>query len=573
KWLEFRDTFNSLVNENDQIPEINKFHYLRSSLRDGAIVVINSIAFTAANNKLAWGMLCNRYDNTRLLVNNHLKSLFSFQPLTKESHQSLRYMIDYFTKNLRSLNVLNEPTDSWDTLIIFMMTTKLDGVTSCKWEEYRSSLPDSPCLDDFYIFLRNRADILETLQFNKSDNFKYEKGSHRYDPKVTRSFVITNKRTNNKSCVVCKGNHLLHNCDQFRNMRVETRLSEVARLNLCANCLQPGHRPSRCFRQCCRLCNIKHNTLLHMEEVGNTKLIKDNVLSHSPGKDNELPHSPGSVHGDDNNTEVSLSAVMPGPVLLCTAQVDVLDPISNKYFSVKALLDNGSQSSFISQNLQRKINLSISETNYPIKISGIYNNISTISQQCTLQIKSRINNFHVNVPCHIIPQITTRLPCVEIDNLPANIELADPSFFSPSDIDVLLGADVFWEIVRDQQIRLGRNKPNKSLPSPITTKMSINRYQQLERLRQHFWSRWSREFLSELQQRVKWKQYSRTDIKIGDMVMVKDEQPPMKWILGRIHALHNGPDGICRVGDVTTSKGVIKRALNRICYLPTKDSY
>ncbi|XP_045540074.1 uncharacterized protein LOC123722412 [Papilio machaon] len=307
KWLEFRDTFNSLVNENGQIPEINKFHYLRSSLRDGAIVAINSIAFTAANNKLAWEMLCNRYDNTRLLVNNHLKSLFSFQPLTKESHQSLRYMIDYFTKNLRSLNVLNEPTDSWDTLIIFMMTTKLDGVTSCKWEEYRSSLPDSPCLDDFYIFLRNRADILETLQFNKSDNFKYEKGSHRYDPKVTKSFVITNKRTNNKSCVVCKGNHLLHNCDQFRNMRVGTRLSEVARLNLCANCLRPGHRPSRCFRQCCRLCNIKHNTLLHM--VG---------------------------------------------------EID----------------------------------------------------ISTF-------------------------------------NLPANIELADPSFFSPSDIDVLLGAYVFWEIVRD----------------------------------------------------------------------------------------------------------------------------
>lgn len=454
KWLEFRDTFNSLVNENDYIPEINKFHYLRSSLKDGASVVIKSISFSAENYKVAWEMICSRYDNTRLLVNNHLKSLFSFQPLTKESHQSLRYMIDYFTKNIRSLSVLNEPTDSWDTLIIFMMTNKLDAATSRKWEEHRNSLSDSPSLTDFYSFLRNRADVLETLQCNKFDNFKYERGSHSKDPKFTKSFVVSNKLSNNISCVICKGEHLLHNCDHFRNMSVETRLNEVAKLNLCANCLRPGHRPSRCFRQCCRLCKIKHNTLLHTESTDNCNTVTANEPSSSPG----------SEHGDDSeSSEVSLSAVIPGPVLLCTAQVDVFDPILKKYISVKALLDNGSQSSFVSQHLQEKINLRVSENNSPIKICGINNNISTASQQCNLKIKSRVNSFSINVPCHVIPQITTNLPSVELNtstlDLPLHIELADPSFFSPSKIDILLGADVFWEIVCNQQIRLGRNKP------------------------------------------------------------------------------------------------------------------
>lgn len=60
------------------------------------------------------------------------------------------------------------------------------------------------------------------------------------------------------------------------------------------------------------------------------------------------------------------------------------------------------------------------------------------------------------VSCLVIPHITNRLPNVEIDtstlNLPANIELADPSFFNPSDIHMLLGADVFWEIVHGHQI-------------------------------------------------------------------------------------------------------------------------
>ncbi|CAH2108789.1 unnamed protein product [Euphydryas editha] len=42
-WLEFHDTFTSLIHSNDDIDEINKFHYLRASLEGAAAVVIQSI--------------------------------------------------------------------------------------------------------------------------------------------------------------------------------------------------------------------------------------------------------------------------------------------------------------------------------------------------------------------------------------------------------------------------------------------------------------------------------------------------------------------------------------------------
>ncbi|CAH2101858.1 unnamed protein product [Euphydryas editha] len=38
-WLEFHDTFTSLIHSNDDIDEINKFHYLRASLEGAAAVV------------------------------------------------------------------------------------------------------------------------------------------------------------------------------------------------------------------------------------------------------------------------------------------------------------------------------------------------------------------------------------------------------------------------------------------------------------------------------------------------------------------------------------------------------
>lgn len=101
-WLEFRDTFESLINNNETIPDINKFHYLRSSLEGSAALVIKSIEFSSQNYKVAWDLLCQRYNNKKILINNHLKALFKIEPLTRESHKSLRYLIDLVTKKLES---------------------------------------------------------------------------------------------------------------------------------------------------------------------------------------------------------------------------------------------------------------------------------------------------------------------------------------------------------------------------------------------------------------------------------------------------------------------------------------
>nr|XP_013190109.1 unnamed protein product [Amyelois transitella] len=97
---------------------------------------------------------------------------------------------------------------------------------------------------------------------------------------------------------------------------------------------------------------------------------------------------------------------------------------------------------------------------------------------------------------------------------------------------------------------------------------SLSRFQRIEQLRQHFWARWSKEFVSELQHRTKWQKGNDT-LKLGALVVVKEDHlPPLKWRLGRVIAVHPGSDRIVRVADITTSVGVIRRAFNRICPLP-----
>lgn len=114
-------------------------------------------------------------------------------------------------------------------------------------------------------------------------------------------------------------------------------------------------------------------------------------------------------------------------------------------------------------------------------------------------------------------------------------------------------------------------RPLTSIPClPVTVK-NPNRYERIEQLRQHFWDRWRREFISELQQRVKWKTRQQ-DLRIGDLVILKEENlPPLQWRLARISRLYPGPDGISRVADVLTNKGTIRRAINKMCIIPATE--
>ena len=64
---------------------------------------------------------------------------------------------------------------------------------------------------------------------------------------------------------------------------------------------------------------------------------------------------------------------------------------------------------------------------------------------------------------------------------------------------------------------------------------------------EHFWSRWSAEYLHELQQRPKWRA-SRPNVKMSDACLVRsDLLPPGKWPSATIIEFLPGPDNLVRV--------------------------
>uniref|UniRef100_A0A2A4JLG7 CCHC-type domain-containing protein n=1 Tax=Heliothis virescens TaxID=7102 RepID=A0A2A4JLG7_HELVI len=244
KWLEYRDTFDSLINNNESIPLINKFHYLRNSLVGSACNIVRSVDFTAANYQVAWKSLCDRFNNKNILINNHLQALVNINPIQKESFKAIRYVMDQIQKKIHSLNILDISTTGWDPLVIFLVSAKLDPRTKGKWKEHKGHLTHLPSLEEFIKFLDNRANVLETA--NGSRHYESKNSTPTKDNRSIKSLTTALPNSKVKTCVICNKSHFIHKCNKFKALSLKDRLSEVAKHDLCINCLRSGHNNSEC---------------------------------------------------------------------------------------------------------------------------------------------------------------------------------------------------------------------------------------------------------------------------------------------------------------------------------------
>lgn len=440
-WMEFRDIFSSMINENSNLKPIQKYHYLRASLEGSAAQVIRSLEFSNDTYEIAYRTLCERYDNTRLLVHKHVKSLFALEPLRAESASKIRILVDTVSKDLNSLTQLKQPTEHWDTLVVYLVSTKLDNVTAREWEQLKSK-DKLPTWEEFKDFLRSRADILDSLEQRsekilrennaRSDylgrnkgNFKFSGGAH-----SSKSLI-----TNDNICAFCKENHFIGICEEFIKLSVGERAEKIKNLKLCLNCLKAGHFSKFCRTAHCKKCNRKHNVLLHADTLSERKDIKNESAAVALSSLNSNPH-----------------------VLLSTVLVQVFDK-NGRAYTARGILDSGSQSSFITEELCDKLSLEKSEIK--INVAGLAENVSKINYKCNLKIRSFSSNFETTLDCLILPEITSCIPSVPINgiDIPKNIKLADYTYNKPGKISFLIGADIFYSLLCIGQLKLGSSMP------------------------------------------------------------------------------------------------------------------
>ncbi|OXA52865.1 Pro-Pol polyprotein [Folsomia candida] len=88
-------------------------------------------------------------------------------------------------------------------------------------------------------------------------------------------------------------------------------------------------------------------------------------------------------------------------------------------------------------------------------------------------------------------------------------------------------------------------------------------YKRTRRLQQDLQAKFRKEYLGQLVQKANEKKARQ--LQVGDVVLVgADNKKRFDWPMGRIMELIPGKDGVCRVANVKTSKGTLKRPLQRL---------
>lgn len=501
-WFNFVDTFEALVNNNSGLANVQKFYYLQRCLKGEAEQVIKALEVTDANYDIAWDLLRQRFENKRLIVDKHLQAIISLPTLKQESHVALRNFIDTIQKSLRSLQSLGQAVDTWDTILIFICSQKIDFESKKEWE---NKLTNNcfPTIKEFLDFLTKRVQVLEKIDPNMGKQIN-QRGQQR--PGV--SFVISG----HIKCSFCKENHFNNQCQLFIKLPVHKRMEEVKKYKLCTNCIRPGHTNKECRALFCKFCNKKHSSFLHMdnyqtnhntnthnnsnvnysrnakhthntqnetqEQTQNANLITripsfnqiktTNTNNHTNPNDlqgiptqtdsnansyitENLTHNTQDVSTPINPIIAHSSQTQNTQTLLSTAIVNILDKNGNA-IKCRALLDAGSQSCFMTKNLFNNLKLHSSKINMPI--NGISQISTLIKNKTQATIKSLQNNFTQNLSFLIIDKITDNIPqnSFFINDIP-NIFLADPNFNSAGPVDILLGAEIVWTLLCIGQIR------------------------------------------------------------------------------------------------------------------------
>jgi hypothetical protein len=114
----------------------------------------------------------------------------------------------------------------------------------------------------------------------------------------------------------------------------------------------------------------------------------------------------------------------------------------------------------------------------------------------------------------------------------------------------------------------------KGIPEPDQTEEKISigeRWRLITQISQSFWRSWSKDYLTQLQVRNKWRQPYK-DLCINDLVLIKDDNlPPMRWKMARVLDVYQGTDGRVRAVNLKTASCELRRPIHKLVKLPVHE--
>ncbi|XP_065356469.1 uncharacterized protein LOC135950873 [Calliphora vicina] len=473
EWPSFRDMFTAVYISKIRMPDVQKLLYLRKKAKGEASTIVNKYPLTNDGFSLAWEALRARYENKRILVDIQLKALFNIPRADYESAEAINNIQTTISDCLALLSSQGINVKDWDPILVYLCSTKIPTETLALWEQSLVSNSILPSWSQMEQFLIKRHRVVERIVGITKDKIKQTQSDNSQDSQSLN--------TQHSKCILCERNHNLRICSKFIGFSLKQRNGFVLQNDICKNCLSLSHRVSDCIsRYRCNQCGNKHHSMLHMQRSYNsdsaTSSCHDELIANNQIVDRsdqvEIPHFskaahraattqnflpvnqqntllPTSLVQSTTNTQTLLS-VNEDDTLLPTALVQIMH--SGKTHTVRALIDSGSKTSLLTEEVSKRLGLISNGSN--VKICGLGDSVvANCNEVCNITLYSERNKMQLSSKVVIVPHITNLMPSLSLP-IPdisdvSKLDLADPNFLAPAQIDMLLGSDILMDASHD----------------------------------------------------------------------------------------------------------------------------
>lgn len=168
EWIEFKATCDAILTSN--LKEVQRLQLLKDALFGEARSVVSHILPGPGAFDRAMQLLKNRYENQRLIINDHLKRFYALENLDAPPlSDSFRLMLNTLNSLISALQCYEIDTSSWNSILIFHIVQRFDSDTLTRWEESLGSNRSIPTLQKLLDFLQVRITVRQTAESEVSN--------------------------------------------------------------------------------------------------------------------------------------------------------------------------------------------------------------------------------------------------------------------------------------------------------------------------------------------------------------------------------------------------------------------
>ena len=492
KFPEWWSVFKIVHEERESVlPTIKKFLLLKDCLRGPAAELLAGKRVTEENYHHLISELKEQYGNPL-----HQISLFSTQLLgmnnAQNNAESLRRLLSEFETSCRELETLFEEMGISDgkagkrqcadcqgisteqtkrimnMFLAPLLLSKLPDELSLLWKRKCEKPKDVFELEGLLSFVRKEVRSRECPEKTHASGACVkgfpETGGSRRRTATTVGLVNQEQQGGGGGCVVCGllDHTSIYKCNAFISLSVPQRREEARKKGLCYVCLGTKHGARSCRSSGCRVkaCGGRHHTWLHEDRC--SRRPKDpNEEKESKGMKRDLRKSEplSDLSTEEALPHYSTVEQASGKIMLMTAIVDAVNPKTGLRQTVKILVDGGSSRTYVRKSLMEDLGLEVEgRSTFTSLLFGERRSAETSYEVVALRLEGVVTQGEVELRALATDRLAHPIRPMKIQFSTGNsfrMAFADDGR-NIEQIDVLIGADHYWDVMLPEPPIFGR---------------------------------------------------------------------------------------------------------------------